>query len=133
MEGELFVAPLTVLLEQPAAQHGLRRQPSSPGLRDSAPAQVIYRWRVFSSREEVAKVLISVVYDEVTHPNFKNSVKDPALHDMYALWWGDHRAYHARVGNPVPRFGLAQRAEPEDLDAPFFDGVRQQRPKAHHD
>ena len=41
MEGELFVAQLTVLLEQPAAQHQLRRQPSSSGLRDTAPAQVI--------------------------------------------------------------------------------------------
>ena len=41
MEGELFVAQLTVLLEQPAAQRRLRRQPSSSRLPETAPAQVI--------------------------------------------------------------------------------------------
>ena len=43
MESELFVAQLPVLLEQSAAQHRLRRQPSSSGLRDTAPAQVAQR------------------------------------------------------------------------------------------
>ena len=40
MERQLLVAQLAVLLEQPAAQHRLRRQPLTPGLLDAVPAQV---------------------------------------------------------------------------------------------
>jgi hypothetical protein len=140
---ELFtdLAPEETRRRQPGRSYA-GRKPRVEGAATVMPAQATLArgWRALTRARsgsqtavEAAKVLIGVVYDEVTYPNFKSSVKDPALHDMYALWWSDHRAYQDRVGNPAARSGLAQDADPEDLDAPFFDGVRQQRPKAHHD
>ena len=41
MKRQLLVAQLTVLLEQPAAQHQLRRQALPSGLLDAVPAQVL--------------------------------------------------------------------------------------------
>jgi hypothetical protein len=40
MERQLLIAQLPVLLEQPAAQHRLRRQTLSPGLLDTLPTQI---------------------------------------------------------------------------------------------
>jgi hypothetical protein len=40
MKRQLLVAQLAVLLEQPTAQHRLRRQTPPPGLLDAVPAQV---------------------------------------------------------------------------------------------
>ncbi len=54
-----------------------------------------YRFRIFTSREEVAGVIAAHVLD-IHYPNFKSSVKDRQLHDMYALWWGDHRKLQDR-------------------------------------
>jgi hypothetical protein len=29
--------------------------------------------------------------EAIDYGNFKSSVRDRELHDMYTLWWGDHR------------------------------------------
>ena len=51
-----------------------------------------YRWRVsvppLYMADLVAKHIIGIDYG-----NFKDSVKEDALHDMYSLWWGDHHRY----------------------------------------
>jgi hypothetical protein len=56
-----------------------------------------YRFRVIASREDVARLMIRTIA-ALDYVNFKNSVKDRELHDMYALWWGDHHAYQTRDG-----------------------------------
>lgn len=48
-----------------------------------------YRWRVLATRSEVAALVAKSVTD-IGYTNFKNSVTDDPLHDMYALWWSDH-------------------------------------------
>lgn len=55
-----------------------------------------YRFRVLASRHDVAQLLIRRVA-ALEYTNFKDSVKDRALHDMYALWWGDHHAYQGKA------------------------------------
>jgi hypothetical protein len=31
--------------------------------------------------------------DGINYPNFKNSVKDDDLHNLYLAFWGDHHRY----------------------------------------
>lgn len=54
-----------------------------------------YRYRVIASRHDVTRLLIRSIAS-LDYTNFKNSVKDRELHDLYALWWGDHRAYQEK-------------------------------------
>ena len=51
-----------------------------------------YRWRVSVHREDVADKMSDRV-ESNDYDNFKNSVDEKELHDMYALWWGDHVKY----------------------------------------
>ena len=46
-----------------------------------------YAYRAFIPREQVASV-ISGALAQIDYPNFKNSVRDPALHQAYARVWG---------------------------------------------
>lgn len=46
-----------------------------------------YRFRVFMTKEDFSKVLASRALN-INYDNFKNSVKDEKLHDMYeGFWW----------------------------------------------
>ena len=54
-----------------------------------------YRWRV-SVPAKVWADLVAKRVMEIDYGNFKDSVKEDALHDMYALWWNDHYRYQTR-------------------------------------
>lgn len=45
-----------------------------------------YHWRAFCLRNAVADFLSTAVY-EMDYPNFKNSVRDDRLHDVYTSVW----------------------------------------------
>lgn len=51
-----------------------------------------YRYRIYVSKagfaERVARRL-----DEISYPNFKNSVKDEELHELYCEFWHLHHEY----------------------------------------
>jgi hypothetical protein len=49
-----------------------------------------YRWRVIVSRDQVTKLLADRIAD-LTYTNFKHTVSDRRLHDLYLNWWSDHR------------------------------------------
>ena len=51
-----------------------------------------YHWRVSLPRAVVAEILFIQV-SSIDYDNFKDSVGDKALHDMYAIWWNDHYQY----------------------------------------
>ena len=56
-----------------------------------------YRFRVFVERWEVTAVTSRAILGEgpraVTYDNFKDSVKDATLHDLYAAFWRLHNEY----------------------------------------
>ena len=54
-----------------------------------------YRWRVFVGRAEF-KALIDARIDGIQYTNFKNSVKDHDLHELYSDFWQLHRGYQKR-------------------------------------
>ena len=54
-----------------------------------------YGWRVFIDRERF-KVLVNALIDRIDYTNFKNSVRDDDLHDLYTEFWGLHRDYGTR-------------------------------------
>jgi hypothetical protein len=51
-----------------------------------------YRFRVFVSRKAFARVLLDRVWD-IDYTNFKDSVEDKQLHDLYASFWTLHWKY----------------------------------------
>lgn len=51
-----------------------------------------YKWRAFVPRESIAAV-IALHITNITYDNFKNSVKNDELHDLYAGFWEDHWKY----------------------------------------
>jgi len=51
-----------------------------------------YNYRVFCSKEEFAKLVSDSIMD-INYGNFKNSVKDHELHDLYCDFWGLHYSY----------------------------------------
>lgn len=53
-----------------------------------------YRFRVSVNKDVVAS-LIAAKVAAIDYGNFKNSVKEPGLHDMYSTWWCDHNQYQA--------------------------------------
>ena len=53
-----------------------------------------YRFRVFVTKELFTKVLINRL-EKIDYGNFKNSVKEDALHDLYLDFWMLHRAYQS--------------------------------------
>ena len=54
-----------------------------------------YRWRVFIDRENF-KAIVAGQIDAITYTNFKNSVKDKDLHEMYREFWQIHRQYQEK-------------------------------------
>lgn len=51
-----------------------------------------YRWRVSVPAAQIAKLVAKRVTD-IDYDNFKDSVREDKLHNMYALWWSDHRKF----------------------------------------
>src|SRR5262245_796133 len=51
-----------------------------------------YRYRVFVRKRDFACLLVERAMD-IDYGNFKDSVKDKGLHDLYAGFWHDHYAY----------------------------------------
>src|ERR1041384_4107267 len=49
-----------------------------------------YRWRAFINRKGF-KALVDQRIDGISYTNFKASVKDHELHDIYITFWGEHR------------------------------------------
>ena len=51
-----------------------------------------YKYRVFATKEEFAK-LVSDSIMNTEYTNFKNSVRDHDLHELYAEFWQLHYLY----------------------------------------
>ena len=51
-----------------------------------------YHWRVSLPKHIVTQV-VGYQVNSIDYDNFKDSVGDKALHDMYAIWWNDHHQY----------------------------------------
>ena len=60
-----------------------------------------YHWRVELDRGAVARLLTRQIRN-IDYSNFKDSVKEDELHDMYALWWSDHEGYQGRSTTDTP-------------------------------
>ncbi|MEO8660739.1 MAG: hypothetical protein ABI693_19875 [Bryobacteraceae bacterium] len=58
-------------------------------------ARADYRWRAVVDRK-VFSALVSARVEAIDYPNFKNSVADRDLHDLYMDFWGLHRRYQDR-------------------------------------
>jgi len=56
-----------------------------------------YGFRVVLPARVVATVIAQRVQD-INYDNFKDSVEETRLHDMYALWWNDHYDYQNQKG-----------------------------------
>lgn len=62
-----------------------------------------YRYRVIESKREFAKIVSERIM-QIDYGNFKNSVADDDLHDLYADFWTLHWRYQqelARSSNDV--------------------------------
>ena len=51
-----------------------------------------YKYRVFVTKDEMEKVMLSRIKN-IDYSNFKNSVKDNDLHDLYEGFWFKHYRY----------------------------------------
>lgn len=51
-----------------------------------------YKYRIFCSKEEWAEVVLDRI-NNMKYDNFKNSVVDDELHDLYENFWFLHRRY----------------------------------------
>jgi hypothetical protein len=51
-----------------------------------------YGWRTFISREAFKQLMVDRI-DSINYTNFKDSVKNKDLHDLYLGFWQDHRRY----------------------------------------
>ena len=51
-----------------------------------------YRWRTFIGRKTLA-ALVAARIEKIGYTNFKNSTRDPHLHDLYMDFWDLHRRY----------------------------------------
>jgi len=58
-----------------------------------------YRWRIFVDKTEFARMVATRIL-ELDYGNFKDSVPEKDLHDMYALWWGDHWNFQYNIEHP---------------------------------
>jgi hypothetical protein len=57
-----------------------------------------YRWRAFVERKAFS-ALVTARIDKIDYTNFKNSVKDHDLHDMYMDFWSRHHRYQEKDKN----------------------------------
>lgn len=51
-----------------------------------------YRWRAFVDRKAFS-ALVAARIGKIDYTNFKNSVKDHDLHEMYMDFWSRHHRY----------------------------------------
>lgn len=51
-----------------------------------------YRWRAFVDRKRLMDIVAARI-ERIGYTNFKNSVKDPDLHDLYMDFWDLHQRY----------------------------------------
>ena len=63
-----------------------------------------YAYRAVIKRADVAEANGAAVF-KIDYPNFKNAVRDDALHNAYSAFWG----IHARLQPTAPYTGRAQR------------------------
>jgi hypothetical protein len=55
--------------------------------------------RVFVPRDEFMRVIAKWI-EEISYGNFKDSVDDERLHDLYADFWNLHRRYQEENRRP---------------------------------
>lgn len=94
-----------------------------PGMKDKiimAPERD-YRWRVLVDRKQFADLVASHI-EEISYTNFKDSVKDDELHDMYSTWWGDHYQLQARH-DPVIRRSRKKKGKKVKKNQSYFDSI----------
>lgn len=48
-----------------------------------------YRWRAFVTRKQMSTIL-AARFQTLDYGNFKDSVEEHDLHEMYMKWWFDH-------------------------------------------
>jgi hypothetical protein len=51
-----------------------------------------YPWRTFMRREQFSEILAARI-EAIDYENFKNSVRNDDLHDLYSDFWFRHREY----------------------------------------
>jgi hypothetical protein len=66
-----------------------------PGYKVHRSEDTDYRFRVFVTKKLFAFIVAKRVR-EIDYPNFKDSVRDDELHDLYAGFWFQHRKYQER-------------------------------------
>jgi hypothetical protein len=66
-----------------------------PGKKIYSSKDTDYAFRVFVARKAFAKLVADKVR-EIDYTNFKDSVKDDELHDLYADFWTLHYKYQYR-------------------------------------
>ena len=54
-----------------------------------SPVGSDYAYRIRIKRKALAAIMAEKITN-IDYDNFKNSVKDVKLHDMYLKWWFDH-------------------------------------------
>ena len=58
----------------------------------NAPGSSDYKYRVFTTKKKYAEIVYNRILN-IEYDNFKNSVGDRDLHDLYAGFWYDHYRY----------------------------------------
>ena len=79
-------------------------------------------WRVIVTRKQVADLLSRQV-NALSYINFKATVADKRLHNMYLTWWSDHHrmqedaaaAKPPRIDSPDARGGKDVVYKPEEM------------------
>lgn len=61
-----------------------------------------YRWRAFIDRKTLV-ALVAARIERIGYTNFKNSVEDSDLHDLYMDFWDLHRRYQDSDPRLSPR------------------------------
>lgn len=63
-----------------------------PGVDIVVGGSTDYRYRVVVTKAEFAAVVSDRISD-ISYPNFKDSVDDPELHELYHRFWERHLSY----------------------------------------
>ena len=61
-----------------------------------------YRWRTLVDRKALSALVAGRV-EKVDYTNFKNSVKDHDLHEMYMEFWSRHHRYQEQEKEQADR------------------------------